>query len=104
MIICISLFVTEFRKVLKKQNVMSLHALENFNVILVHSDEGIEAYAIDIMAGVVLGTSRPQDLDASHEQVSGSEVAVSFVRVGKANGRTMGEWHQVTRATSNSVF
>lgn len=89
---------------LKKQNVVSLHALEDFNVILVHSDEGIEAYAIDIMAGVVLGTSRPQDLDASHEQVSGSEVAVSFVRVGRASGRTMGEWRLLSRATSNAVF
>ena len=49
-------------------------------------------FVIGVMAGVVLGNARPQELDASREQVSGAEVAVSFVRVGKSSGRTMGEW------------
>ncbi|KAF7799770.1 hypothetical protein EIP86_011012 [Pleurotus ostreatoroseus] len=78
-----------YRRVLKKQNVVSVHALEDFNLLLVHSDGGVEAYALDVMAGVVLGNARPQELDASREQVSGAEVAVSFVRVGKSGGRTM---------------
>ena len=76
---------------LKKTNVVSLHALHEFNKILIHSDEGLESYALDMIAGVALLSSRPQDLDATHELISGADVAVLFVRVGKIGGRTMGK-------------
>ena len=81
---------------LKKANVISLNALPEFNKILVHSDEGVDSYALDMLAGVALLTSRPQDLDASHEKIGGSDVAVLFARVGKIGGRTMCEYRDLT--------
>ena len=84
---CIS---ADFRRVLKKSNVVSLHTLQDYNKVLIHSDEGLESYALDMIAGVALLSSRPQDLDATREDISGADVAVLFVRVGKIGGRVMG--------------
>ena len=75
---------------LKKANVRALHALPDFNTVLIHSDEGLEAYALDLVAGVALLAARPQDLDASRAGISGADTAVLFVRVGRVGGRTMG--------------
>ena len=62
---------------LKKANVRALHALPDFNTVLIHSDEGLEAYALDLVAGVALLAARPQDLDASRAGIStrGSDIA-----------------------------
>lgn len=81
----------EYKRVLKMTNVVTLHALQDFNKVLVHSDEGLDAYSLDIMARVGTGLSRPQDLDASRERVSGQDVAVLFARVQKIDKRTMGQ-------------
>lgn len=82
--------VADFKRVLKTSNITSLHAIQDFNKVLVHSDEGLDAYSLDIMARVVLGLSRPQDLDASRERISGQDVAVLFARVEKVERRTIG--------------
>lgn len=82
--------VADFKRVLKTSNITSLHAIQDFNKVLVHSDEGLDAYSLDIMARVVLGLSRPQDLDASRERISGQDVAVLFARVEKVERRMIG--------------
>lgn len=56
-----------------------------------HSDDGLEAYLSDLMAQVVLGTSKPQDLDASRERVSEQNAAILLTRVVKVGGRIIGE-------------
>lgn len=80
----------DYRRVLKMTNILSLHAIQQYNKILVHSDEGLDAYSLDLVARVALGTSRPQDLDASRERISGQDVAVVFARVEALGARTMG--------------
>lgn len=42
------------------------------------------------MAQVVLGTSKPQDLDASRERVGEQNAAIVFARVVKIGGRVIG--------------
>lgn len=64
--------------------------MQHYNKILVHSDEGLDSYSLELMARVALGTSRPQDLDASRERISGQDVAVVFARVETVGSRTMG--------------
>lgn len=86
----------DFRRILKKANVVSLHALPEVNKIIIHSDGGLESYSSDLLARVTLLSSRPQELDASREQVSGSDVAVLFVRVGRMGGRTMRKRDQIS--------
>ena len=81
----------DFRRVLKKSNVRTLHVLPDHNKLLIHSDEGLESYALGLVAGVAQLSTRPQELDASREQISAADAAVLFVRVGKIGGRTMGE-------------
>lgn len=70
---------------------MYIHALQEYDKVLVHSDDGLEAYLSDLMAQVVLGTSKPQDLDASRERVSEQNVAILLTRVVKIGGRIIGE-------------
>lgn len=82
--------VADFKRVLKKANVSYIHALQDFDKVIVHSDDGLEAYSLDLMARVCLGTGRPQDLDASRERVSEANAAVVLARVVKVGGRTIG--------------
>ncbi|EKM58279.1 uncharacterized protein PHACADRAFT_140069, partial [Phanerochaete carnosa HHB-10118-sp] len=77
----------DFKRVLKKANVAYLEALSSLNKIIVHSDDGLEAYSLDAMALVGLGTARPQDLDASRERVSEQHAAIILARVVKISGR-----------------
>ncbi|KAI0091299.1 hypothetical protein BDY19DRAFT_1033671 [Irpex rosettiformis] len=79
----------DYKRVLKTTAIVSLHAIQQYNKILVHSDEGLDAYSLDLMARVALGTSRPQDLDASRERISGQDVAVTFARVETLGTRTL---------------
>ncbi|KAI0694624.1 hypothetical protein BC835DRAFT_1274268 [Cytidiella melzeri] len=81
---------SDYKRVLKMTGITSLYAIQQYNKILVHSDEGLDAFSLDIMARMVLGTSRPQDLDASRERISGQDVAVLFARVETVGARTMG--------------
>lgn len=68
---------------------MYLYALQDFNKVIVHSDDGVDSYSLELMARVALGGSRPQDLDASRERVSGQDVAVVFTKAVKVSTRTM---------------
>ncbi|KAI0342848.1 hypothetical protein BDW22DRAFT_1357379 [Trametopsis cervina] len=79
----------DYKRVLKMTNIMSLYAIQEHNKVLVHSDDGLNAYSLDLMARVALGTSRPQDLDASRERLSGQDVAVVFARVERIGQRTV---------------
>lgn len=79
----------DFRRVLKKANVAYIEALPSLNKIIVHSDDGLEAYSLAAMALVGLGTARPQDLDASRERVSEQNVAIVLTRVVRIMGRTI---------------
>ncbi|GJE88623.1 RhoGEF/DH domain-containing protein [Phanerochaete sordida] len=80
---------SDFKRVLKKANVNYIEALPGLNKIVVHSDDGLEAYSLDAMALVGLGTARPQDLDASRERVSEQNAAIVLARVVKVGGRTI---------------
>ncbi|KAI0752263.1 hypothetical protein BC629DRAFT_1297111 [Irpex lacteus] len=79
----------DYKRVIKVTNIVSLHAIHQYNKVLVHSDDGLDAYSLDLMVRVALGTSRPQDLDASRERISGQDVAVVFARVEMLGARTL---------------
>ena len=76
---------------MKKTNVAYMNALQEFNKVFVQSEDGLEAYNLDLMAHVALGTGRPQDLDASREHIGDQHAAIVLARTVKVGNRNIGE-------------
>lgn len=94
----------DFKRVLKKGNIQYIYALPEFNnKILLHSDDGLESYSSDVMAQVVLGTSKPQDLDRTQERVSEQNAAIVLTRVVKVGGRTIGKAMRIKDTASSTL-
>ena len=66
-----------------------MHALQHFNKMIVHSDDGLEGYNLDLMTRVAIGTGRPQDLDASRERIAEQNAAIVLARTVKVGGRNI---------------
>ena len=80
-----------FRKVLSIPNATSLIALQSFNKFLVHFDNTLLSYSLDLMARVARGEAPGASLSASKEEVAGpgGDGNVLFFRVGIVGGRTI---------------
>ncbi|KAI5122312.1 hypothetical protein M0805_002388 [Coniferiporia weirii] len=79
---------TKFRRVLNFQNAMYIAALQNHNKVLIHTDNILLSYSMDLIARVSQGSSPPEALDASMEKVSGQD-SVSMVKVGIIKDRAI---------------
>ncbi|THH06430.1 hypothetical protein EW145_g4099 [Phellinidium pouzarii] len=79
---------SKFRRVLAFQNAVYIATLQDHNRILIHTDNILLAYSMDLIARVSQGASPPQALDASMERVSGQD-NVNVARVGIVKDRTL---------------
>ena len=77
------------RRVLNLQSARYIAALPSHNKVLIHADNALLSFSMDLLARVSQGNSPPAALEASMEKISGSD-NVTISRAGVVKDRTVG--------------
>lgn len=80
---------TVYRRVLNFRNAIAIFAIQKHNKILIHIDESLLSYSLDMIARASQNNTTPKALDASMEKVSGQD-KVTVAKVGIVKGRSVG--------------
>ena len=80
-----------YRVVLRHPNPHYICALPDFNKFLVHVDNSVWSYSLDLMARLSQGQSSHQALTSTMERVSDKDANVIIFRAGVVKDRTLGE-------------
>ena len=80
---------TVYRRVLPYRNANAVFAIPQHNKILIHVDESLFSYSMDMIARASQNATTPKALDASMEKVSGQD-KVNLAKVGFVKGRNIG--------------
>ncbi|PPQ99136.1 hypothetical protein CVT24_009326 [Panaeolus cyanescens] len=84
----------DFKPVLNHRLPISLAAITKvsnkvFNRLIVHSEQSLVSYSLDILARVALGQSQKQNLDSSKERITPSDAHITFFRYVQVGGRAL---------------
>jgi len=89
-----------FRKVLEFDGPASMVAIPAFNKLIVHCESTLFSYPLDIVVRVYRGDAASKALDGSVEWISREHGPVSFLKVGRSDNRTVGEWLLLSNVSS----
>ncbi|KIJ62800.1 hypothetical protein HYDPIDRAFT_29949 [Hydnomerulius pinastri MD-312] len=78
-----------YRKILSFGNVKSIIVLQEFNKIIIHHDNYLLAYSLEVLARVAQYQSPPSSLDASLETIAGQDGSVVCCQAGRIGERTI---------------
>lgn len=80
-----------YRRILAFENVKSIIALQDFNKIIIHHDDYLLSYSLEVLARVAQFQSPPSSLDASLETIAGQSGGhVLCCQAGQIGDRTIG--------------
>ncbi|KAH7884721.1 hypothetical protein F5I97DRAFT_1929559 [Phlebopus sp. FC_14] len=78
-----------YRKILSFENAKSIIVLQEFNKIIIHHDNYLLAYSLEVLARVVQYQSPASSLDASLETIAGQDGNVLCCQAGQIGDRTI---------------
>ncbi|KAF9223416.1 hypothetical protein BS17DRAFT_705412 [Gyrodon lividus] len=78
-----------YRKILSYENVKSIIVLQEFNKIIIHHDNYLLSYSLEVLARVAQYQSPPSSLDASLETIAGQDGGVLCCQAGQIGERTI---------------
>ncbi|KAG9315323.1 hypothetical protein JVU11DRAFT_4464 [Chiua virens] len=78
-----------YRKILSFENVKSMIVLQDFNKIVIHHDDYLLSYSLEVLARVAQYQSPPSSLDASLETIAGQTGSVVCCQAGHMGDRTI---------------
>lgn len=78
-----------FRKILSYGNPSSIIVLQDANKFIVHHENYLLAYSLDILARVAMYQAPASSLDASLEKIAGGDGTVLFCSAGRTKQRTI---------------
>ncbi|KAH7911069.1 hypothetical protein BJ138DRAFT_1113504 [Hygrophoropsis aurantiaca] len=79
----------KFRKILSFTSPTSIIALQDFNKFIVHHENWLISYSLDLLARVALYQAPPSSLDASLEKIAGQDGNVVFCSAGRIGQRSI---------------
>lgn len=82
---------SDLTKILSITSPTSIYVLQDFNKVIIHHNNEIISYSLDVIARLSLGASSKLTLESTYEKVSGNEGNVLFCKPGVVGKRTMGE-------------
>jgi hypothetical protein len=68
-----------------------MYTLPDFNKVIIHHNNEIVSYSLDMIARLSLGSSSQSSLESTREKVSGNEGNVLFCKPGVVGKRTIRE-------------
>lgn len=80
-----------YRRVLNFRNAIAIFAIQKHNKILIHIEESLLSFSLDMIARASQNNTTPKALDASMEKVSGQD-KVTLAKVGIVKGRSVGTY------------
>ncbi|KAH7930131.1 hypothetical protein BV22DRAFT_1028615 [Leucogyrophana mollusca] len=78
-----------YRRILSFGNPTTIIALQDFNKFIIHHENYLLAYSLDLLARVALYQAPPSSLDASLEKIAGQDGNVLFCSAGRIGQRTI---------------
>ncbi|KIJ14322.1 hypothetical protein PAXINDRAFT_163479 [Paxillus involutus ATCC 200175] len=78
-----------YRKILSFENVSSIIVLQEFNKIIIHHDNFLLSYSLEVLARVAQYQSPASGLDASLEKIAGQDGSVVCCQAGRIGERTI---------------
>ncbi|KAH0833307.1 hypothetical protein J3R83DRAFT_12372 [Lanmaoa asiatica] len=78
-----------YRKILSFENVKSIIVLQDFNKIIIHHDNYLLSYSLEVLARVAQYQSPPSSLDASLETIAGQAGHVLCCQAGQMGDRAI---------------
>ena len=82
---------SDLTKILNIKSPTSIYTLPDFNKVIIHHNNEIISYSLDMIARISLRASSKSNLESTYEKVSGNEGNVLFCKPGVAGKRTMRE-------------
>ena len=82
---------SDLTEILSITSPTSIYTLQGFNKVIIHHNNEIISYSLDMIARFSLGKSSKSSLDSTYEKVSRNEGNVLFCKPGVVGKRTMRE-------------
>lgn len=84
-----SQLLLDYRKILAFENAKSIIVLQDFNKIIIHHDNYLLSYSLEVLARVAQYQAPPSSLDASLETIAGQAGNVLCCQAGQMGDRTI---------------
>ena len=81
--------MSDLTEILSITSPTSIYTLQGFNKVIIHHNNEIISYSLDMIARFSLGGSSRPSLESTYEKVSGNEGNVLFCKPGVVGKRTM---------------